>query len=120
RPGSDEVLFASTHLDAQARDKQKAELEFRASGQQRRYSWDYDDTMDIFVVRRDGTNPRRLTEAKGYDAEASFSPDGNKIVFCSLRDAYPIEKLSPEDRKRFDTDPAYFGEIYIMNADGSD
>src|SRR6185369_8834302 len=42
-----------------------------------------------------------------------------KIVFCSLRDAFPLEKLSAEDRKRFETDPAYFGEIYIMNADGT-
>src|SRR5882762_279055 len=39
RPGTDEVLFASTHLDPEARAKQKAELELRASGQQRRYSW---------------------------------------------------------------------------------
>src|SRR5215470_3417998 len=40
RPGHDEVLFAATHLDPQAKAKQKAELEFRATGQQRRYSWD--------------------------------------------------------------------------------
>ncbi len=76
--------------------------------------------MDIFLARRDGSDLRRLTEAKGYDAEGSFSPDGKKIVFCSLRDAYPIGKLSPEDRKRFETDPAYFGEIYIMSGDGSE
>src|SRR6478672_5741154 len=40
--GTDRVLFASTHTDAEAVAKQKAELEFRASGKQRRYSWDYD------------------------------------------------------------------------------
>src|SRR5712671_6270751 len=34
RPGTDEVLFASTHLDPQATAKQKAELEFRASGKE--------------------------------------------------------------------------------------
>ena len=51
RPGSDEVLFASTHLDPAAAAKQKAELEFRASGKQRRYSWDYDEHMEIFCVR---------------------------------------------------------------------
>src|SRR6266513_1031964 len=76
RPNSDEVLFASTHLDPQAREKQKAELEFRASGRQRRYSWDYDAAMDIFVAKRDGSGIRRLTEVKGYDAEGSYSPDG--------------------------------------------
>ena len=119
RPGSEDVLFASTHLDPNAHEKQKAEFAFRASGQQRRYSWDYDEAMDIFVARRDGSNVRRLTSAPGYDAEGAFSPDGKKIVFCSLRDAFPTNKLSPADSKRLETDPAYFGEIWIMNADGS-
>src|SRR5438552_5351538 len=119
RPGTDEVVFASTHLDPQARDKQKAELAFRAAGKQRRYSWDYDEQMDIFSSRRDGTNLRRLTDAFGYDAEGSYSPDGKQIVFCSLRSAYPTNKLSTEERKHFETDPSYFGEIYVMNADGS-
>jgi len=119
RPGKDEVIFASTHLDPKAREKQKAELDFRASGKERRYSWDYDEAMDIFAARRDGSSPRQLTKTNGYDAEASYSPDGNKIVFCSLRDAYPLEKLSAEDRKHAETDPAYFGEIYIMDANGA-
>src|SRR5438876_6401869 len=119
RPGKDEVLFASTHLDPKAREKQKAELDFRASGKERRYSWDYDEAMDIFSARRDGSDLRQLTKANGYDAEASYSPDGSKIVFCSLRAAYPLEKLSAEDRKRSETDLSYFGDIYIMNADGS-
>jgi Tol biopolymer transport system component len=119
RPGKDEVLFASTHLDPKAREKQKAELDFRASGKERRYSWDYDEAMDIFAAHRDGSDLRQLTNANGYDAEASYSPDGSKIVFCSLRGAYPLEKLSAEDRKRYETDPAYFGDIYIMDADGS-
>src|SRR6201993_804150 len=63
RPGSDEVLFASTHLDPDAQAKQKAELELRAAGKQRRYSWDYDDHMDIFLARRDGSNLRQLTSS---------------------------------------------------------
>ena len=94
RPHSDEVLFASTHLDPQTKAKQEAELQFRASGKERRYAWDYDEQMDIFSARRDGSRLRRLTDASGYDAEASYSPDGKKIVFTSLRDAYPTNKLS--------------------------
>ncbi len=54
-PSGAEVLFASTHLDPKAREKQKAEFDFRASGKERRYSWDYDEQMDIFVARRDGS-----------------------------------------------------------------
>jgi len=120
RPGSDEVLFASTHLDPEAGAKQKAELDLRASGKERRYSWSYDEHMDIFSARRDGSGLRRLTDAAGYDAEGAYSPDGKKIVFCSLRDAYPESKLSAQDRKQMEIDKSYFGEIYIMNADGSD
>ncbi len=119
KPGSDEVLFASTHLDPEAKTKQKAELDFRATGKQRRYAWDYDEHMDIFTAHRDGSNLNRLTRTPGYDAEGDYSPDGKFIVFCSLRDAYPTNKLSAEDLIRLETDPAWFGEIYVMNSDGS-
>lgn len=119
RPGTDEVLFASTHHDPEAAAKQKAELEMRASGKERRYSWDYDETMDIFAARRDGTGLRRLTSSRGYDAEGAYSPDGKLIVFCSLRSAFEQGALSAEDQKRLELDPAWFGEIYVMNADGT-
>ena len=36
RPGSDEMLFASTHVDPESVNNQKAELDFRASGKPRR------------------------------------------------------------------------------------
>ena len=120
QPDTDRVLFASTHLDPQAVEKQKAELKFRASGKQRRYSWDYDATMDLFTANADGSGIVRLTKEPGYDAEGSFSPDGKEIVFCSLRVAYaPDASLSAEDKARVEKDPAYFGDIYIMDADGS-
>ncbi len=119
QPGTKRVLFASTHHDSEALAKQKAELDMRASGKQRRYAWDYDATMDIFTANQDGTQLQRLTDAPGYDAEGSFSPDGKQIVFCSLRGALDHE-LTPAEQARRDKDPAWFGEIYIMNADGSD
>ena len=119
RPGTDEVLFASTHLDPKTEELQKAEIEFRASGQKHRYAWDYDEQFDIFSCKRDGSGIKRLTKSQGYDAEAAYSPDGSKIVFGSIRDAYPAKKLSKEDQKRLEMDASYFAEIYIMNADGS-
>lgn len=118
QPGSSRVLFASTHHDPQVLAKQKAELDFRASGKTRRYSWDYDDTMDIFSCQQDGTQLVQLTKERGYDAEGSFSPDGKQIAFCSLRGAYDHE-LSAEEKQRLEKDPAWFGDIYIMHADGS-
>ena len=120
QPGADRVLFASTHLDPQAAQKQKDELDFRASGKQRRYAWDYDPAMEICSAKSDGSDVVRLTNAPGYDAEASFSPDGKQIVFCSLRAAFaPDASLSAEDKARVEKDPAYFGDIYLMDADGS-
>ena len=113
------MLFASTHADPDAAAKQKAELDFRASGKLRRYSWDYDATMDIYSANQDGTGLVNLTNSPGYDAEGAFSPDGKQIVFCSLRGAFPLDKLTPEQRARYEKDPSYFGDIYIMNADGS-
>ena len=55
------AAYFEVHADARARkrralSKQKAELDFRASGKTRRYSWDYDAQMELFVVRRDGVN----------------------------------------------------------------
>ncbi len=118
RPGFNEVLFASTHHDPKAREKMQAELDFRASGKQRRYAWDYDEEMEIWSARRDGSQLKQLTKAKGYDAEGSYSPDGKLIVFCSNRHAYS-ESLSIDDQKRLETDKSYFCDLYLMQADGS-
>ena len=108
RPGTNEALFASTHLDPQAKAKQQAEFEFRATGKERRFTWDYDEHYDIFSAQRDGSKLKQLTNSTGYDAEGAYSPDGTKIVFCSLRDAYPLDKLSPEERKQFEKGPRIF------------
>ncbi len=119
QPAADRVIFASTHADPEARAKQKTELEFRASGKQRRYSWDYDAAFDIYSARQNGSDLVNLTHSPGYDAEGAVSPDGKQIVFCSLRSAFPIDKLSPEQRARYEKDPSWFGDIYLMNTDGS-
>jgi Tol biopolymer transport system component len=117
-PNSDRVIFSSSHLDPKAREKQKAELDFRASGQKRRYSWDYEPEMDIFSANRDGSGIKRLTTTLGYDAEGGVSPDGKKIVFCSNRDAFS-RTLSADEKKRLELEPSWFGDIYIMNIDGT-
>ena len=117
-PESGEIMFSSTHLDPDAIAKQDAELAFRASGKHRRYSWDYDENMDIFVVDPDGSNLRRLTTELGYDAEGNFSPDGSQIVFSSMRSAYNRE-LNEEEKAHLQDNASWFADIYIMNSDGS-
>ncbi len=117
RPGSGDILFASTHHDPRSKALQDEELAFRASGKERRYAWDYDEQMEIYV-RGASDTLTRLTESRGYDAEASYSPDGQWIAYSSMRDAYN-RTLSAEETKTLETDPSYFGEIYLMRADGS-
>jgi len=103
-PSGKRVIFASSHLDPEAKRHQAAEYrqreEDRKKGVRRRYSWDFDPYMDIFEANLDGSDLRQLTTSRGYDAEGSYSSDGKRIVFTSNRDGNL--------------------ELYIMNADGSD
>ena len=112
------VLFASTQGDADRLKKQQEELDFRASGQERRYSWDYDPAYELYVWDRPNKSYQQLTKALGYDAEASYSPDGKQIVFASNRNAYS-RKLSETDQQRLDLEPSRFIDLYLMDADGS-
>jgi Tol biopolymer transport system component len=54
---------------------------------------------DVYVMRADGTNVRRLTDSPGLDEGPEFSPDGAKIVFSSARDGQQ--------------------ELYVMDTDGA-
>jgi Tol biopolymer transport system component len=90
-PGDSMILYASTHLADTAcpppPDMSKG------------YVWKLFDTFDIFRANADGSELVRLTDAPGYDAEATISPLRDKIVFTSTRDGDP--------------------EIYTMNLDGT-
>ena len=118
RPGSDEIMFASTHHDPTSKQQQDDELAFRASGKERRYAWDYDPEMEIYAYQEKSKTLKRLTNVRGYDAEGGYSPDGQWIVFSSTRTAYD-HTLSAAEAKQLTTDAAWFAEIYIMKADGT-
>ena len=106
-PTLDQVIFASTHEDPGALEKQAQEIDMRNSGQERAYSWDYDQHYDIYQANPDGSGLINLTSAPGYDAEGSYSPDGSKILFASNREAYQ-RTLSQAEQKLFDDDSSYF------------
>lgn len=117
-PSKKRIMYSSSHLDPKARKKQKDEIEKRKKGKKKGYSWNYNEYYDIFSSSINGGNTRRLTSAKGYDAEGSYSPDGKLIAFASNRKAYD-GSMSPEAAKIFKRDQSYMMDIFIMNSDGS-
>lgn len=73
------ILYASTH---------KADTECPpapAPREDHKYLWAIYETFDIYVADLSGKIVKQLTDYTGYDAEATVSPDGTKIVFTSLR-----------------------------------
>ncbi|MFH2049851.1 MAG: hypothetical protein ABIJ12_10445 [bacterium] len=49
------------------------------------YVWALYKSFDIYRADPDGSNIIPLTEEPGYDAEAVYSPQGDKILFTSVR-----------------------------------
>ena len=117
-PTLDLVMYASTHEDPNALAKQAEEVAIRESGEDRPYGWDYDPYYEIYVADSDGGNLVNLTNVMGYDAEGSYSPDGNKILFASNREAY-TRSLSKVEQALLGDDASYFMDLYVMDADGS-
>ena len=71
------------------------------------------DEFDIYTIRPDGTDLKRLTDAEGNDAHSLWSPDGNSILFSSSRFGYKDESPLVINQ------PQPYAELFIMNADGS-
>ena len=72
------ILFSSTHLGS---DSCPPPPDYSKG-----YVWAVYPDYDIFTARPDGSELKRLTRTPGYDAEATASVDGRRIVFTSLRD----------------------------------
>ncbi|HHG85266.1 MAG TPA: hypothetical protein ENJ82_11020 [Bacteroidetes bacterium] len=78
-PGDQHILYASTHLADEACPPTP---EHKPGG---KYVWPIYASYDIFVADMEGNITQQLTNSPGYDAEATVSPDGKKIVFTSTR-----------------------------------
>lgn len=76
-PGNKSIIFASTHLGGKECPPELAKGE--------RYLWAIYESFDIFVSNLNGEITKQLTNTPGYDAEATVSPKGDKIVFTSTR-----------------------------------
>ena len=93
-PGDTTIIYASTHLE---NAKCPHVPERRVDG---KYVWPIYESYDIFISDLEGNIIKRLTNQEGYDAEATVSPKGDKIVFTSIRSGDL--------------------ELYTCNIDGSD
>ena len=51
-----------------------------------KYIWPLYDSYDIYMADLDGKVVKQLTHSKGYDAEATISPDGKKMIYTSDKD----------------------------------
>jgi tricorn protease-like protein len=75
--GNKTILFASTHL--------ASESCLETPHVPGKYLWSVFSSFDIFVADLNGNILKQLTNSPGYDAEATVSPKGDKIVFTSDR-----------------------------------
>lgn len=90
-PGDSNIIYASTYISGHECPKNP---DFSKG-----YVWKLYDEYEIFIAHADGSNIKQVTNNKSYDAEATVSPKGDKVVFTSLRDGDP--------------------ELYLMSIDGS-
>jgi len=75
------IIYSSTHLGADSCPPPPDRSKYG-----NRYIWPLYESYDIFMADLDGRIVDQLTKTPGYDAEATISPDGNKMIFTSVRD----------------------------------
>ena len=78
-PGNKTILYASTHSAGESCPETG---DLRKGG---KYLWPVFASYDIYVADLKGKILKQLTDTPGYDAEATVSPKGDKIVFTSMR-----------------------------------
>jgi Tol biopolymer transport system component len=112
-PDGETLLFSST----QAHDPGCLPSPDRSKG----YVWKLYPEFDIFTIRKDGSGLTPLFASPGYDAEATVSPRGDRIVFTSTMDGDPeiySMKLDGSDVTRLTFEKGYDGGPFY-SADGS-
>lgn len=104
-PGDSLILYASTHLSGDSCPPE-------AKREHGKYLWPIYGEYEIFIADLKGNIVKRLTNNKFYDAEATVSPKGDKIIFTSDRTG-DLElftmNLDGSDVKQITNSPGYDG-----------
>ena len=112
-PGDDKILYSSTHHHSA---ECPAPPDFS-----RGYVWPVSSTYDVWVKDLSSGELSQLTDEPGYDAEATFSPQGDRIVFTSVRDGdLDLYSMAPDgsDVQRLTDRVGYDGGAFY-SPDGS-
>jgi TolB protein len=72
-----------------------------------------ENDYEIYTIKPDGTDLKRLSYSHGNDAHQGWSPDGQRIVFASSR-------LGFKDEMTYTDAPQPYGELFTMRYDGTD
>jgi TolB protein len=107
-PNGKHMLYASTHQAGKSCPHTPP-----PSG---KYLWPIYDSYDIFIADEKGKTINQLTNTPGYDAEATVSPKGDKIVFTSTRngdlDLYVMD-IDGKNVKQLTFDLGYDGGAFF-------
>ena len=112
-PGDEKIIYSSTYLQ----DSNCPEPPDFSKG----YVWKLYDSFNIFSADADGSDIKQLTFSDRYDAEATLSPLGDKIVFTSMRDGDPeiyVMDIDGQNQKRLTIEKGYDGGPFF-SIDGS-
>ena len=111
-PSGDKIVYSSTHHLAPECPT--------PPDRSRGYVWGL-FPYDVFIANADGSGVRNLTNNPAYDAEATISTDGSKILFTSTRDddidIYVMD-ADGSNVKRLTDEPGYDGGAFF-SADGT-
>lgn len=109
------IVYASTHESADTCPPLPDRSKYG-----NRYIWPIYRSYDIYMADLNGKIVKKLTNTSGYDAEATLSPDGTKMLFTSTRngdlDLY-VMNLKTGETKQVTNTLGYDGGAWF-SADG--
>ena len=105
------IIYASTHLGGDECPPIPDRAKYGG-----KYIWPLYSSYDIFMADLDGNIVKQLTDAKGYDAEATLSPDGKLMVYTSDKDGdleMYVMNLETGNEKRITNTLGYDGGAWF-------